>query len=550
MDFVQAAPRLGNQYRDDGVLRSHLDHAWPPSLRAAAARDLDALGGLAARAWREARRHPARVPILTRRDAWGARIDRIESTPVWRRGASLAARFGLVARGHEPADGAFARSDQFARVYLHHVASEFHTCALAMSDGAATALAASGNRALIARALPRLLSRDPARLWLAGQWMTETRGGSDIGASETVARRAANGRWRLFGRKWFCSAITCDMALVLARPEGAGGGADALALFFLETRQADGRWNGIRIERLKDKLGTRELPTAEIRLDGALAEPVGELAHGVRQVAPVLNVTRAWNAVCAVATMRRCLALARDYAGRREASGRRLIELPLQRAMLGALQAEFEAAFQLAFFVVELLGRVETGATPETARLLRLLTPIAKLWTARLAVRIASEACEALGGAGYIENTGLPLLLRDAQVYPIWEGTTNVLALDALRVVQADGLEPLRTALRDCTGKAGGDHHGIEAALDRARDWLDAQAGDRERLEAGARGLACTLARATAAALLARHAARAGGHGDPRPRAALHEFARHGLVRLQSPAAPDLDALLGDNGGA
>jgi alkylation response protein AidB-like acyl-CoA dehydrogenase len=419
-----------------------------------------------------------------------------------------------------------------------------------MSDGAATALAASGDAGLCARVLPRLLSRDPATLWMSGQWMTETAGGSDVGNTGTVARRDVQGRWRLHGRKWFTSAVIGEMALTLARPEGAGGGADALALFLVETRDAQGRWNGIRIDRLKDKLGTHELPTAEIHLDGTLAEPVGELAHGVRRIAPMLNVTRTWNAVCALATMRRCLALAYDHAARRRAFGKRLLDHPLHRATLASMQAEFEAAFQLVFFVAELLGRTAHAGTDADRALLRVLTPLAKLWTGKLAVRIASETCEAFGGAGYIEDTGLPLLLRDAQVYPIWEGTTNVLALDTLRALRGDGIDHLLAGAGALLAEAGGDAHGAAVALRAARGRLAALAGERDALESVARGIALTLARGFAAALLARHAAWTQRQlGDARATAALRLFAGHGLSRLQDPTM-DAAALLADNGGS
>lgn len=543
MSFVQDAPVLANQYTDDRVLRSWLERNLPQPIRAAIEPDLDELGAHAARAWRDARERSPATPTLTRHDAWGERMDRIELTPAWRDGPARTARYGLVAAGHESRHGAHARSDQFARVYLQHVASEFFTCPLAMSDGAASALEASGNRSLVERVVPRLLSRDPATLWLSGQWMTETSGGSDVSRTETVARQEA-GRWRLYGRKWFTSAIHADMALTLARPEGAGDGSAALALFHVETRDAHGRWNGLRIERLKDKLGTRELPTAEIRLDAALAEPVAGLDHGVRAIAPVLNVTRVWNAVCALATMRRAIALAVDYAHRRAAFGAKLVDQPLHRATLAAMQAEFEAAFAFVFFVTGLLGRVETGVASDDERaLLRLATPLAKSWTGKLAVEITSEACEAFGGAGYIENTGLPLLLRDAQVYPIWEGTTNVLALDALRVVLERGLDAPIRALDAGREPAGTHNEAAATALAAARAWLDRHAGDRAALEAGARGFSLTLARAIAATLLARHAEWAmRTTNDPRPRAALGLFVAHGLIRLAEPA-PD-DALL------
>jgi hypothetical protein len=211
------------------------------------------------------------------------------------------------------------------------------------------------------------------------------------------------------------------------------------------------------------------------------------------------------------------------------------------------MQAEFEGAFALAFEVAHLLGRVEHGAgAAHEAALLRLLTPLAKLWTGKVAVRICSEALECFGGAGYIEDTGLPQLLRDAQVYPIWEGTTNVLALDSLRALSAGGLEALRTASTAWLDGNGDPHaaNAIAQTLDVASRWLDRHAAARDMLEAGARGLALTLARCAAAALLARQATWSSRHGDPRPAAALQRFVAHGLDRLVTPDAANTALLL------
>jgi alkylation response protein AidB-like acyl-CoA dehydrogenase len=547
MSFLQDAPRLPHPFDADRVLLGLLDRAVPAERRTALDADLRALADYALTACARRAVEPRSEPLLTQWDAWGARVDRIMLTPAWREGAAITTRHAVLASGHE--NHALARLEQFARVYLYHVASEFYTCPLAMTDGTATALKASGNRALMDRALPHFLSRDPATLWLSGQWMTETHGGSDVGHTETTACRDADGQWRLYGRKWFSSAVVGEAALALARPEGAGDGTDALALFYVETKTADGCWNGVTIDRLKDKLGTRELPTAEIHLDGVPAWPLGDLAHGVRQVAPMLNVTRTWNAVCAVASMARCVALARDYATRRSAFGRTLIEQPLHARTLAGMQASFEAAFALAFHVAELLGCVEHGAGGEhEPALLRLLTPLAKLWTGKLATVIASETLECFGGAGYIEDTGLPQLLRDAQVYSIWEGTTNVLALDALRALGHGGLAPLRTGIDALLAEAddAGTDAAVRAALDRADAFLAQTSTDAERMQAGARGLACTLARATAAALLARQAAWASRRGDPRPRAALALFLADGLDRLQTGNADAVALLLGE----
>ncbi|MBN8482461.1 MAG: acyl-CoA dehydrogenase family protein, partial [Xanthomonadales bacterium] len=524
------------------VLRGWLATALPAATRAAISPDLDALGLHAAEAWVEARGRASVEPELVQWDASGRRIDRIGSTPAWRNGRALAARFGLVAAGHEEAHGEFARCDQFARVYLHHVASEFFTCPLAMSDGAATALKAVAESDQVERLVPRLVSRDVDTLWLSGQWMTETAGGSDVARTATRAEPTGDGRWRLHGRKWFTSAVIGEMALALARPaRSAAIGSDALGLFVVETRDADGRWNGIRIDRLKDKLGTRELPTAEIHLEGTLARAVGEASNGVRHIAPMLNVTRLWNAVCAVATMRRCIERAVAFAGVREAFGRTLHAHPLHMATLADLQASFEAAFHLVFHAAHLLGRAERhAATDDEVALLRILTPLAKLWTGRLAVGVASECCEAFGGAGYIEDGGMPRLLRDAQVFPIWEGTTNVLALDVQRAIAGPGFEPLRRHAEELVATADVDAvRAIRASLDGLEAWL--RGSDDIARAAEARRFAFSLARTLAAASLARHAARA--NGDPRPALALTRFIGHGLSRLPARRIAPADAL-------
>jgi alkylation response protein AidB-like acyl-CoA dehydrogenase len=544
MGFLQDAPQLAHPYRNDRLLHALLERTLPAARRAALQADLDALGDYALLAWQRAATTTRRKPVLTQWDAWGRRVDRIELTAAWQEGPDVATYHAVLASGHENHE--HARLEEFARVYIYHVASEFYTCPLAMTDGAATALKASGNQALIERALPHFLSRDPATFWLSGQWMTETHGGSDVGQTETEARRGADGQWRLYGRKWFSSAVVGEAALALARPEGAGTGSGALALFYVETMDGAARKPELAIDRLKDKLGTHELPTAEIHLDGLPAWPLGELANGVRQVAPMLNITRTWNAVGAVAHMARAIALARDYAERRQAFGRPLVEQPLHAQTLADMQAEFEGAFALAFEVAQLLGRVEHGSTtPHETALLRLLTPLAKLWTGKLAVRLCSEALECFGGAGYIEDTGLPQLLRDAQVYAIWEGTTNVLALDALRTLAGDGFGALRGSA--AAWLQGGDPHAafaIDAALDAAASHLDASSTDRATLEAGARGVALTLARCAAAALLARQAAWAQARGDARPAAALRRFLGHGLLRLADTGADDTALLL------
>jgi acyl-CoA dehydrogenase len=545
MTFVQSPPELDNQYAADRVLRGYLARALPAEVLGEIAAELSAMGELAGgELYRCQLADRLNEPRHTPWDPWGNRIDLVEVSPLWRRAERIAAERGLVATAYERRHGRYSRIHQFALVYLFTPSTDVYSCPLAMTDGAARALSAAGNAALVTRAVSRLASRDPATFWTSGQWMTEATGGSDVGLSETEAREVG-GQWRLHGRKWFTSAVGSQMALTLARPHGNPPGGKGLALFYLETRRDDGTLNGIVVHRLKDKLGTRKVPTAELTLDGALAQPVAGLADGIRNIAPMLNVTRTWNAVSAVSYMRRGLALARDYARRRVAFGAPLVDKALHADTLAGLQAEFEAGFLLTFAVVELLGRDEAGEADDGQReLLRLLTPVAKLTTGRQAVAVLSEVVEAFGGAGYVEDTGIPALLRDAQVFPIWEGTTNVLALDALRVAGGAAAlaaleveaETLASAVRDAALAQAA--HRAQAALQHAVAWLSASRG--VALEAGARRFALTLGRALALLLLCRQAQWSLDHGgDRRPLAAALVFSRRGIDLVDDAADAD-----------
>ena len=553
--FNQPPPVLGNQFDDDRVLRSYLRRILPPDVHKAAREALRELGELAGgELYRMQLADRCNEPVLTQWDAWGNRIDRIEVTPLWRKAERLAAEFGIVAAAYEGRYGRFDRIVQFALAYLFHPSTDVYSCPLAMTDGAARTLLTSGHRALIDEAVPHLTSRDPGNFWTSGQWMTESTGGSDVGLSETTARRDDNGQWRLYGRKWFTSAATSQIALTLARPEGNPPGGKGLALFYLKTRDEDGRLQQIEILRLKDKLGTRKVPTAELLLGGTPAVPVSGLKHGVRNIVPMLQITRTWNSVTAAAFMRRGLALARSYARRRVAFGAALSEKPLHADTLAGLQAETEAAFHLTYFLVELIGKAEKGETNEDeARLLRLLTSLTKLTTGRQAVSVAEEVLEAHGGAGFVEDTGLPVLLRDSQVLPIWEGTTNVLSLDVLRVMREDrqtmatllsavrqSLQTIRDARLHAAGRVA------ETAVAHGAAWLQRTA-DPVLLEAGARRLTLTLGRALALARLVHHAQWAlETEQDGRPRAAACRFARTPIDLINDVDPTEAEMLMGE----
>src|SRR2546429_1209096 len=447
-------------------------------------------------AWGHAcEREPA---VLRQFDAWGDRVDEVIYPQAWRQLAAQAARSGLVALPYERETlarcGAETRLVQAGLCYLFAPSTATYLCPVAMTDGAARVLVEGGGAPAGDDALRHLISRDPASAWTSGQWMTERQGGSDVGMNAVVAKRDGD-EWRLFGQKFFCSNIGCEMALALARPEHAPPGTPGLALFLVPRDRPDGRRNSYRIDRLKDKLGTRAMATGEVTLDGAHAELVGEAERGFAQMTAMLNITRLHNAITAAGIMRRAVMLASAYAGQREAFGRKLEAHPLHREVLGQMADEADGALYLTMRMAQLLGRIETSsADAAELALFRVGIALARLYTARQAVDVASEAIECFGGQGYMEDTGLPRLLRDAQVLPIWEGTTSVLALDVVRVLcKGEALDALGAELERLHAPERDD------ALDLVRK---ARLEGGETAESMARRLAFSLARSWMGGLL------------------------------------------------
>ncbi|HSR25493.1 MAG TPA: acyl-CoA dehydrogenase family protein [Candidatus Eisenbacteria bacterium] len=494
-----------NTYTADPGLTSLLRGWLPPETLAWAEPQLLDLGRLAAAdlpALGDAcERQPAWLRPI---DPWGERVDEVVYPGAWRELGAVAARFGLTGLSYEDearrAAGPHARVVHAALCYLFQPQTATYLCPVSMTDAAARVLLDFGSQALRDDVLPHLVSRDPAQAWTAGQWMTELQGGSDVGANTVEARRDGGG-WRLHGRKYFCSNVGGEVVLALARPEGAGPGTRGLGLFLVPRLLPGGARNHYRIDRLKDKLGTRAMATGEVTLDGARAELVGELDHGFAQMTSMLNVTRLHNSIASAASMRRGLQLARGYAACRTAFGRPLDRLPLQRQVLVQLAVQAEAALALAMRLAALLGRIECRtASVDEAVVFRLGASLTKLYTARQAVAAASEVIESFGGAGYMEDTGIARELRDAQVLSIWEGTTNVLSLDALRTVaRPDTAEAFAAELQ----RLGSPRCDEAAAL------LARVAGqEQEDAQRSARRLAFALAEAWVSGLLADAAGR------------------------------------------
>ncbi len=516
--FIQEAPKLKNQYEDDILLKSYLKKEIPSEILAEIEPNLRNLGERVITDILEMGHDAeAHEPELINFDAWGNRIDEIRVARGWKELDKVSAEEGLVSIGFKRKYNEYSRIYQFAKIYLFTPSSAIYTCPLAMTDGAARLIEVYGDDELKNEPYKHLTSRDPAEFWTSGQWMTERTGGSDVGTAETVAR-LENGEYRLYGLKWFASAATSQIAMTLARIEDENGnvveGSRGLSLFYVKLRDENGKLNNIIIHRLKDKLGTRALPTAELELVGTPAKLVGGPGKGVKKIATLFNITRIYNAVTSVSFMRRVIALARDYSFKRVAFKKKLSEHPLHLEALADMEVEYQGAFHLAFYVVKLLGKEECNvATEDEKAVLRILTPIAKLYTAKQAINVVSEAIEAIGGAGYLEDTDIAKYLRDVQVLSIWEGTTNVLSLDVWRAIKKENaFNPLMNDIKARLQKIKHPElqplvETVQKAVKRVETFFSQCLKEgQEFIEASARSFAYSLARITIASLILEHA--------------------------------------------
>ncbi len=494
-------------------------------------------GGEVDRLARIADRNPPRlVPF----DARGERIDQVEYHPAYRELERIGfGRFALAAMSHRPVLGFTGPAPHVVKYALSYVLvqSEFGLfCPINMTDSLARVLRLYGDRRQQADHVARLTATDLDRLQQGAMFMTERVGGSDVGATETVAR-LEDGVWRLDGHKWFCSNVSADLALTLARPVGAPAGTRGLGLFLLPKHLPDGSRNRYRIERLKDKLGTRDMATGEVTLDGAFAEPVGDLGRGFVQMMEMVNASRLSNAMRATALMRRAWLEAITHARGRIAFGRPLADHPLMRETLLDMLVDAESALAVVLHAAAIFDRADVGDAGARA-LLRVLTPLAKFSLCKRARTTTGESMEVRGGNGYIEEWVNPRLLRDAHLGSIWEGSSNVIALDVLRAIERDDAD--HTLFADVEARLGrvadgeARRAGAIAAEELAR--LRRLAGrvrgaDRPEQEAAMGRFAERLGRLVAAALLIEEAdAEARCWGDYRKLLVAAEYLRRRIV--------------------
>ncbi|MCY3858770.1 MAG: acyl-CoA dehydrogenase family protein [Gammaproteobacteria bacterium] len=436
---------LARLYLDDTLC----DAIWPQlkELGQRVANDLDDHAMLA-------NRHP---PVLHQRDKYGRDRQWIEYHSSYRTLEQAAfGDFALHAMSHRPT---LANWDQPLPVFAKHLftflfnQAEFGLgCPINVTDSAAHVIRLFGSEELKQRLLPRMLSADLDELWQGAQFITEQAGGSDVGQ---VTTRAVldQGEWRLYGDKWFCSNADADIAMILARPHGAEEGIRGLALFAMPRNLENGDPNHIRIVRLKEKFGTRSMASGELRMDGALAYLVGEENEGLKQMLEMINWSRLSNGVKSAALMRRAVHDANTVSKHRVVFGKTLMELPLARRQLLKLCLASEQSMSMWAFVANQLDVAERGGigSNRANSIARLATPILKMRGTRDARQVCGDAMEVRGGCGYVEDFVNPRLVRDAHLGSIWEGTSNIIAIDAVRraINQNSCLPPLVAALQE-----------------------------------------------------------------------------------------------------
>jgi acyl-CoA dehydrogenase len=438
-----------NLYAVDPMAAALFALYLPADLFAHLAPHFERLGALAGGRLDElalvADKHP---PTLSVRDRRGNDESRIEKHPAYVELERVAfCDLGLAALSHRPGvlgwPAPMPPAAKYALTYLL-VQAEFGLCCpVSMTDSLARTLRKFGDPALVEQVLPYVTATDFDELRQGAMFMTEQGAGSDVAGTATLAVNQGDGRWAIHGDKWFCSNPDAGFAMLLARsePQDTHPGLRGVSLFLLPKTLPDGQHNHFRILRLKDKLGTRSMASGEIRLEGATAFLVGERGRGFQQMADMVNNSRLSNGVRAAGLMRRALTEALHVARERIAFGKPLIDLPLMRRQLAKMTLRTEQARTMVFQTARALERADQGDR-ESARLARILTPLIKFRACRDARGVTGDAMEVRGGCGYIEEWSDARLLRDAHLGSIWEGTSNIVALDVLRAIDRDDALP------------------------------------------------------------------------------------------------------------
>jgi alkylation response protein AidB-like acyl-CoA dehydrogenase len=548
-DWIAPDCRGLNFYDTDRSLQGLLEVYMPEALRAHMAPHFRRLGEIAGGRLDElARLADRHVPILHPRDHLGRDADWVEFHPAYREMERIGyGEFGIHCMSRTAGvlgwPGPVPPIAKYVFQYIF-AQSEFGLlCPISVTETSAVLIERYGDEAVKARFLPGMLSQDMDRILKSAQFMTEKSGGSDVSRLELVARHE-RGEWRLYGEKWFCSCADGDVALLLARPEGAPAGSGGLGLFAMPRRLDDGRRNAYRIVRLKDKLGTRSMASGEIVFEGAIAYPLGKVGagpnRGLRQMMDQVSLSRLSHGVRAAGMMRRCLNESAMVAAKRIAFGEPIVNKPLLRRQLMKLLVPTEQALSVALFTSLQLEKEEAG-DEHAAAVTRILTPLLKFRSCRDNITVATGAMEVRGGNGFIEDWVNPRLVRDALTGVLWEGTSNINALDVVTraVAKAGAHKHLAEDLLGIVESAPAIPEPLRDALSSTLDRAVALAEQVGRIgnETMARQASSALYHITSAILMASEGARLGRMGQDARRLVLARMVLDHRLRPRDPLA-------------
>lgn len=536
MNFYEADPSFQASLRvnmEPGVFQ-HFE-PYLERLGAVAGGELDRLARLVDR----------NPPTLEHRDRFGRDIDEIVYHPAYREMEKIGFEdFQLHSMCHKPDalgwKGNVPQIAKYAFQYLF-IQSEFGMmCPLSITDATIHVLRTYASEELKNYLLPKMYEPTMEKLWKGSQFMTERAGGSDVGTLETVAKNE-NGTWRLYGDKWFASNTDAHVVLILARPEGAPPGIKGVALFALPRYLPDGSRNKYRIVRLKDKMGTRSLPSCEIVLEGAEAYLVGRADQGIKQMMEQVNMSRLSHGVRAAGMMRRCYNEAMQVARNRNAFGSRIIEHPLLRRQVMKILVPAEQALALSMLAAHYMDKARRGSN-DAAQIVRILTPLVKFRACRDTISAARASMETRGGNGYVEEWVNSRLIRDSHIGVLWEGTSNINAIDVVRraVSKAGAHDALQALLQEKVRQSdplpASYKERLLQALDRSIEFVSRVASDPSR-EHMARQATSALYHAASAIVLAWESTQK--NGDPRKLLISRFVIEHRLEAIDPLSPPD-----------
>jgi len=508
-----------NFYHSDLPLREYIQRHWTDDALLYQTPILERVGRQAAQEMDElSMLADKQGPVLVPRNRFGETVNDIRFHPAYQRLLEIAVESEMFRIKWEPGlrqrFAAQRNSMGFASGYLFAMAESGQYCPLCMTDGAALLLHKYARQQDIDRILPHVYTTDAADLFTGAMFLTEKAGGSDVGANLVQATKAtddpADPTYHLNGEKWFCSNANAEFIFALARTNPNVPGTRGLGIFLVEKHLPDGSRNPMNFLRLKDKLGVRSMASAEIILTDTVGTLVGGETEGFKIMTDMINLSRLYNSVAAITVGRRALVEAYQFLCYRTSFGKNALQHALVREKLHELGALHIGQFYLTWRAIAALDAAEQG-DERSAQLLRLLTPMTKRHTAETCVYLCRESMELWGGLGYIEDTIMPKLFRDANVLPIWEGAGNIMILDMLRAAaKSDGLPTLLAEIQAAVPLAQSlDTRYADLLTDEVRSLGKAFAGlmalPQDQLEASAKPLFLRLTSVYQLALLVQN---------------------------------------------